>query len=281
VADPSTLKTKDVLQVVLSDLHSGSNYALFVDRIWEGRQGNTHAPNSMQIKIRRQFNTFAKLVKDKRRGKRVRLIHNGDALDGDHHASNDVCTRDSLQQSEIHIEIMSQFQKAIGWQRGDELYYTKGTQTHVNEFEDHIAKEMNAVTNGDRYVHDILRLETNGVMSWFVHHGPKAGKGANEGNGLYNWLKHAHYDEMKDGNRSPDIIYTGHVHQPTYTAFGYRDEGFTFRLMHGVILPSWQAKTTYAWQKAPMERNRIGGVVHEIKADGTICVPEFCVMVSE
>lgn len=51
-----------------------------------------------------------------------------------------------------------------------------------------------------------------------------------------------------------------------------------FKIIHGVILPSWQQKTRYAWQAAPVARNKIGGVYQEIKADGTICNPVFSVM---
>ena len=262
-----------MIQVVVSDFHSGSNHALFPDRIWGGNNGNTHAPNSKQMKIRKHFEAFCADVKSRRKDKKIKLIHNGDAIDGDHHNSNDVCTRDILQQADIHIELMNELQKRIGWQRGDEIFYTKGTQTHVNEREQYIADQMNA---GE--VHNFLKLETNGVLSWFAHHGPRAGKGPNEGNAVYNWLKAVYYDELKEGTRVPDIIYTGHVHKPTYAPFGYRLEGFKFRVLHGVIVPSWQSKTVYAWEKAAIERNRIGGVIHEIKEDGTITVPVFSVI---
>jgi hypothetical protein len=111
-----------------------------------------------------------------------------------------------------------------------------------------------------------------------VHHGPSRGKGANEGNPVINWLKNIYYDALKDGSQTPDIIYTGHVHDPTYASWAWRGQNFTWHQMHGVILPSWQMKTTYAWMKAPVSKNRIGGVYQEIKADGTIAIPKFCVM---
>lgn len=271
---------KDVLQVVLSDTHSGSNYALFLKREWKGTKANNHNATSDQIKIRAQFEKYADEVRRVRQGKKVKVIHNGDAIDGDHHNSNDVCTRNSLEQADIHIELMQEFQKLIDWQQGDELYYTRGTQSHVNEFENYIGEQMNAVQDGDFYVHDLLHLEANGVLSWFVHHGPGAGSGANEGNAMRNWLKNIYYEALKDRVRIPDILYTGHVHQPTYQPFGYRNE-MLFKNMHGIILPSWQMKTAYAHQAAPVARNKIGGVYQEIKADGTIGIPVFSVMVTQ
>lgn len=266
----------DTIHIVISDTHSGSNHALFIGRNWQGIQ-NTHYPTSAQIEIRKHLLRYAAEVAHARKGKRIRLVVNGDAIDGDHHNSGDVCTINEKEQSDIHIEIMIEFQKLIKWQRGDELYYTKGTQSHVHHQEDYIGEQMGAVANGDYYSWDFLKLETNGVLSWFVHHGAGAGHGANEGNNVRNWLKNICYDALKDGERQPDIVYTGHTHDPTYSTFISRN-GMKFYTMHGIGLPSWQAKTTYAWMKAPVQRNKIGGVIHEIKADGVICIPRFCIM---
>jgi hypothetical protein len=270
---------KDVLHVTLSDFHSGSNFALFLPRKWQGLKNN-HFPTSLQIKIRKRFEKLAAEVKAARGGKRVRLVHDGDAIDGDHHHSGDVCTLNQMEQADIHIQLMAEFQKRIGWQAGDELYYTRGTQTHVEEYENYIGREMNAVANGDSFMWDLLRLKTNGVTAWFVHHGPGRGEGANEGNTMRNWLRNIYMEAVKDGRPVPDILYTGHVHNPTYSTYIWRRE-MEFRTMHGVILPSWQAKTVYAHMRAPVQVNKIGGVYQEIKADGTICIPRFCVMTTD
>lgn len=270
----------DVLLVTLSDMHSGSNYALFLNRQWEGAKGNTHYATSTQVIIRKQWEEFATLVASARNGRKVILVHNGDSLDGDHHHSGDVCTTNVMDQADIHVELIAEFQKLIKWQAGDELYYTRGTQTHVNEMENYIGRETNAVMCGDFYVHNLLKLPVNGVSVWYVHHGPGAGAGANEGNQVRSWLRNIHIDADKDGSPTPDIIYTGHVHNPTYSTYTYRKDGMNFRNMHGIICPSWQAKTRYALMRAPVSVNKIGGVMQEIKADGLIGVPQFSVSVT-
>lgn len=268
--------THDVLRVVVSDFHSGSNYALFPNRQWQGKH-TTHIPRSIQIAIRGEFERFADKVLAEREGKSIELIHDGDAIDGDHHHSGDVCTLDPVEQADLHIELMVEFQKRIDWRKGDKLYYTRGTQVHVNEFESYIGREMNAVPDGDFFCWDFLELKTNGVTSWFVHHGPGRGNGANEGNPVKSWLKNIYFDSVNDKSAAPDIVYTGHVHNPTYNVHVYREK-MDFRMMHGIILPSWQAKTTYTWMKAPVSKNKIGGVRHEIKADGSITLPRFSVL---
>lgn len=270
--------SKDVLRVVVSDFHSGSNFALFLKRPWQGKQTAVIHPRSVQVAIRQRFELFASEVKTARKNKRVELIHNGDAIDGDHHHSGDVCTLNTKEQAGIHIELMSELQRRIGWQAGDKLYYTKGTPVHVNDDEEYIAEQLNAVQDAEGYhCHNFLELNTNGVRSWFVHHGKGRGEGANEGNALRNWLKSIYLDAEKDQRAFPDIIYTGHVHDPTYNTYVYRRK-MNFSTMHGVILPSWQAKTAFAHMKAPVSRNKIGGVMQTIYGDGGIGMPYYSIM---
>lgn len=267
---------KDTIHVTLSDMHSGSNHALFLGRQWNGLN-TSHYPRSEQIRIRNHWLSFAGKVAAVRKNKAVRLVVNGDCIDGDHHNSGDVCTVNPLEQADINIELLTEFQKLIKWQRGDELYITKGTQVHTGDWEDYIGREMGAQMDGDLHAFDALTLQTNGVIFWFVHHGAVAGGGANEGNTLRNWLKNIYYDALKDQSQIPDVVYSGHVHNPTYSTFTYR-QGMQFKNMHGVILPSWQGKTRYAFMRAPVSRSKIGGIWQEVKADGTISVPTFCIM---
>lgn len=268
---------RDTLLVSVSDFHSGSNFALFLNRQWYGRRNMTHLATGGQVQIRRQFETFAAEVKAARKNKRVILVHNGDAIDGDHHHSGDVCTTNELEQANIHVELMRELKRSIDWQSGDKLYYTRGTETHVHEKENYIGEKLRSVKCGDWWVHDLLELDINGVRVNWVHHGPRRGEGANEGNSVRNWLRNIYYDATKDGALPPHIVYTGHVHDPTYSTYVYRIK-MIFETMHGIVLPSWQGKTAHAWKAASMSRNKVGGVYQEVKADGTICVPRFSVM---
>ena len=271
------MKNADTLLVTMSDLHIGSVYALTVGRIWQGQKTAEIHPTSAQVKIRTRFLKFAEEVKEARKNKKVVFVANGDLIDGDHHNSGDVFTTDMLEMSDLAIEILTEFKKLIGWARGDELYITRGTDVHTKNLENYIGRELGAVMDGDFHVHDLLKLSINGVSVWFVHHGPRLGMGANEGNGLRNWLRTIYIDSIKDGARQPDILYSGHVHQPGYAVFETRDK-MQYKLMHAIITPSWQMKTRYAHMAAPVAKNKIGGVYQLITADGLIGTPQFSVM---
>lgn len=266
---------KDTLHVVMSDMHSGSIHALTLKGGWQGQKTARQFPTSEQEKIRGVYETYISRVREARKGMRVRLVLDGDLIDGDHHASGDVFTRNPLEMSDVCVSLVNEFMKGINWTRGDELYLTKGTEVHTGDFENYIGKELNAIQNGDLYVYDLLQLETNGVRAWFVHHGPGAGEGANEGNALRNWMKNLYINCLKDGDKPPHIIHTGHVHKPAYEVLTMRNN-MDFDEMRGIILPSWQQKTRYAWMKAPVSKNRIGGIYQVITADGMVGKPVFC-----
>jgi hypothetical protein len=169
-------KDDDTIIVPVSDYHSGSNYALFVDRFWTGKSEMNRRPSAKQEKIRCQFELACEQVKQARKNKRLIMVHNGDAIDGDHHNSSDVCTTQIDDQAKIHIELMEETKKRMNWQRGDKLYYTLGTEIHTGNSEYNIADAVNAEILPE------LRLTVNKRVLHFVHHGPGAGEGANEGN---------------------------------------------------------------------------------------------------
>lgn len=269
---------KDTLHTVISDLHTGSIHALTVDRVWKGQKTSDIYPNSGQIAIRKQFVKYTADVKERRKNCRVRLIINGDCLEGIHHSSNDTFTMDELEMAEVAVELIEEFKRGIAWQRGDEVYVMRGTTVHVKSLENYIGREVNAVACGGFYVHNRLLLDTNNVKSVTVHTGPNVGKGQNEGNSLRNFMNNYYVSGLKDGERTPDIFYFAHTHNPYYAVIEQREKDMIFRTLHGIITPSWQMKTTYALDKMPHAKNRIGGVMQLITADGLIGTPQFSVM---
>jgi hypothetical protein len=271
----------DALIVPLSDFQTGSNYALFPDRYWEGKNGNTHSPTSRQKAIYQQFIKFTDEVRAERVGKRLVVVVNGDSIEGVHHNNMDVCTRDLNDQADLHIELINKFAELVDWQAGDLLYYVIGTETHTNNLEYDIAKEAGAQQFFDgSYATDHLCLTVNGRELWFVHQGKNAGAGANEGNALRNWLRDIYFDALKAETRPPDVIYSGHFHQPTYQTY-VANSNMTFKMVHGIVAPSWQLKTRFAYKVAAVARNRIGGVTQVVTTDGDIRIPKFCVCETE
>jgi hypothetical protein len=268
------LNVKDTLIAIHSDFHSGSNMALFPNRFIQFQHQN-HTPTRKQKEIWRHFEKCTEYAKLNRKNRRLLVVHDGDAIDGTKFGIQTVTVKTD-EQADIHIELMDYFLRKTGFsqKRDDKLFYVTGTESHVGDDENKIAKDLSAEKNGREYVFDHLELEVNGRLLWFLHHGKKRGTGANEGNALRNWLRDVHIDCEKVGKRTPDLIISGHVHTPTYANYVYR-KGSSFRLIHGVICPSWQAKTRFAYKVAPVDVNEVGATFIEIKADGEIRMPHF------
>lgn len=220
----------------------------------------------------RHFTKCAEYARDRRKGNRLIVVHDGDAIDGNHHGSLQAVTFDPAEQAEVHIELMDTFLRTANFtSKTDRLFYVSGTETHVGDGENGIAADLEA--EGGK-VFDHLELEINGRLIWFVHHGPKRGKGALEGNALRNYLRDTYWDAKKINVQPPDMIVTGHVHTATYNNYVIREKD-SYRIIHGVICPSFQAKTRFTYKVAPIERNEIGCVFIEIGASGAISVPAF------
>lgn len=263
----------DTLVAILSDMHSGGSTALFPNRFWQFRHKN-HTPTKKQKELFAHFKKCADYAARERKGRRLIVVHDGDAIDGYHHTTEQVVTQNKAEQSEVHIELMDYFLQTARFGKSDELYYVSGTEVHTGDVEHGIAKDLGA--KGGQ-VYDHLELNINKKRLWFAHHGKKRGDGANEGNALRNFLRNVYWDHKKRDASPPDYIITGHTHTPTWNTYIVRERD-GFREMHGIICPSWQAKTRFGYMVAPVDVNEVGAVFLKIDADGTAHQPKFLLM---
>lgn len=269
---------RDVIQAVIGDPHIGSNHALFVDRFWEGLNKNNHTPTSQQLRIMRHFYTYADELANARVGKRLVLVLMGDLLEGVIHGTNETWTNNMSEMADVAIEIIADFQRRVNWSRGDKLYCLRGTYSHSEDWEEKIGEQLNAIPDkAGNYSRDILEFEENGVNTICVHHGATAGTGANEGNSEVNWLRANVYNYQRELLTPPDIIYSAHVHKPTYAVHAWRKK-WVSKVMHGVIVPSWKMKDRYTAKVSRIEFNHIGGMYQLITGDGIIAPPTWCIM---
>lgn len=276
------MKVADTILAILSDMQTGSSTALFPRHGYkgEGTEDNHVSPNERQIDIHHVFVRFAAEVAVARKNRRLILVNLGDSIDGFHHGSLQESLFKEKDQCAAHAMLMQDFMKRVGFskKKGDELHYVRGTESHVKDTENETAKELGAVRAWTGlYVNEILELNINGLQHLFLHHGKARGAGQNEGNGLRNYLRDTRDDREKDGLSRVDVMWSGHTHGHTYNTHIRRLKDGEFHEMHGVICPSWQAKTRYAYGKVPAAVNSVGGVFARITVDGDMQRPRFVV----
>lgn len=274
---------KDTFVTVLSDMHSGGSTALFPNKQWWFDTERNHTPNAKQVSIFQHFDKCTQYARVNSRNKRHIIIHNGDAIEGAHHNTIQIVTPVLDEQVRIHMDLMHGFMKKSKFdgRKGDKLYYVKGTETHTLDKEKEIAEKLKAQKNDNgEHIFDFLELEINGRLLWLLHHGKGRGRGAAEGNSLRNWLRDVYFDCVKTNRRPPDMVISGHTHTPTWNVYVVSN-GNGFHMMHGIVCPSFQSKTRFAYKVAPVEKNEVGAVFLEIKADGEIKTPVILRMETE
>lgn len=266
----------DTLVVCLSDMHSGSSVALFPDKLYKFNLERNHTPTEKQKRMYKHFVRCATEAKLLRKNKRMLIVHNGDSVEGYHHRTTQVLTTVPEEQRDLHIYLMRKFLKYSGFDHslGDKLIYIKGTEVHTLESEEKIAETLNAEL---LIAHDFMDLDINGRRFWFTHQGANSQDGANEGDSLRNWLKRIYWTQVNRRRYVPDMVVMGHFHKPSYNVYVQRrDSGF--HILHGMILPSWQMKTRYAFSSVPTTINEIGAAFVEVSAAGDLRAPSFALL---
>lgn len=274
---------KPVTLIPLADFHTGGTTALHpkykqVNGKWiEQKKGwhYIHNPhyvlNDRQIKIYNHFEKCLAYAAEKRAGNKLAVLVVGDALDGDHHQTHELATRNVAEQKKTHIQLMNFILQKIAFnKRSDLLAYISGTSVHVGDSEDGIAEELGGYHYGGGYYSDaFVELEINGALIWTFHKGVSAGHYPNRGNSAINFMRRVYYQCRSNNVRPPNLIISAHTHDPLHMP--WKMDGHE---MHYVILPSWQEKTRYVRDNMPTSINRIGMQLITITGAGQIVVDE-------
>lgn len=281
IALPWKGKDKDTLVVPISDLHSGGATALFPhynqleNGFWQFKH-TRYIPSGRQCEMAEHFDYCADRIAEMRDGKRLIIVENGDAIDGVHHHSLQLATHNPDEQMDVHVWLMQRFMKRAGFEKnkGDLLYVIAGTETHTKEKEDYIARELGAENHPDGAdLFDFLELRINGRLVWFMHEGAGPGRGVNQGNALRNWMRDKYWERLEEGLNIPDVVISGHYHVPVYDVYVRRH-----RVMHGLILPSFQLPTRFTRKVAAAALAKVGIYTLEISRDGNVQINEPILM---
>lgn len=257
----------------IADPHTGSIYGLHPNYIKKGDTWKTvdeaggwyyvnnpfYYLSSMQLKIWRHYeagiNTIARMKE--KQDFDIKIIVMGDAIDGDHHATPTLTTRNEPEQMMAHVAIMEWTKERLGFASGrDELIYIEGTESHTRDNEEILAQLAGvAKFPGGHSCSPFLEAEIQGRLFWFYHHGVAAGYSYSEGKGLYNYISQIYIDRKMKDKRPPEFVMTAHTHKREHQT--YRNNG---NEVHGLILPPLQAQTRFTRKmpRAVVQGARVG-----------------------
>ena len=256
----------------LSDLHCASPVGILPPGQWQLRSANIKQ-NAGQRLTWRMLCDHAHIIGEMRTNAKLIMVLNGDMIEGVHHGNLQVMTSYMREQEAIAQAAIDHVLKLMKFCDGDSLYFVAGTNSHVAESEERLARDFGAIPyrkdssvdrQDGRYCHPSLRLNINGKRVWWAHKLAGVGKGANRENSMRNYLRRLRLDCYAEKTIPPDYLIGSHYHQRLYTPDAYRDHE-----MRGYVLPSYKLKDDYTFEGfAPFGLSEIGTHWLEIDENG-------------
>ena len=278
------------LLCVLGDTHCGSTVGLMRPRKqYEVSEGVNISANSDQRALWKRFEQFAAIIKKNRAGLRLMVVWNGDQIDGDHHNSHQLVTRNQGTQRLLFADCCEWFMDAVGWDydAGDRVFFITGTEpTHGTATEEIARDFVNATpfrkgkargalgaTVDGQYAWQKLNLNIHGRLFNIAHH-PSANVGRRlwtEDNAPRSAFKSFILKRQQRGVRVPDFYIRSHKHSAARAFVEFRGKGggpgysgWTY------LLPAWQMRSLYVHKIGIDDPTDIGGFWCEVRADGAI-----------
>lgn len=250
---------KSVLAVV-SDIHAGSAVALCCPEPVELDDGGTFTPSAPQRWLHANWLDFwQKVGTAKKDADYFGVMVTGDAVEGDHHGSLQVVSRDPA----VQMWILKKCFEPVLALAPDQAVVIRGTETHVGKSgsaEEHFARWLAKEGVG------VPRDPSNKMYSWWNYDGMLAGhhiSAAHHGRvGQRPWTRSgvvgnlAAQIVMERANRGdpiPDLAFRGHLHT-------YHDTHDAFRTRL-IQMPAWQLHTAFAHKVVPECLADIGGII--------------------
>lgn len=260
-------QSKKKINCILSDMHCGSDRAIFppvitLPKLMADDNERTLRYSNNQKRIYDHLMSCAKHIKTKFKDHQKIIIHNGDAIEGNHHRTIQLSAPMVDDHVLIHQQVMEEFLYEVGFsvKNGDELHYSSGTEVHTGYTESSIVDYFESY--GAKF-HDELKLNQYGRNIWFVHEWSRTGDGQNEGSPITNKLKSMYFNSIKEGWKMPDYTVGSHYHKAVMASFT-----IDWQTFYGMITPSFQMKTRFGQKVSAFQRNDIGMGLIEVAPEG-------------
>jgi len=257
------LAARPVVLAITSDQHVNSTVGLCPGEGVRLDDGGRYEPHKAQIWLWERWLSFWHDVDQLRRRHKAKLVtvYNGDAVDGDHHQTSQIVSRNM----EVQGYMVSRVFSIPRDLKPDTAYMVRGTETHVGpsgaseeSLARHLQCERDPVTETWSTWH--LRLHVHGRLIDCQHHGRTGTRPWTKQNALSAlacqiWMEHRLADE-----RHPDLAIRSHRH-----VHGDSFDAFPTRLIQ---TPAWQLKTAFAHKVAAESIADVGGVIVVVYPDG-------------
>jgi hypothetical protein len=241
---------------LVSDLHTNSTIALCPPYV-ELDDGGGYRYSAAQRWLWANWKDYWERVKTARAGKRLYIIVNGDAADGDHHDTPQIITRNPATQRKIAETVLKVGTDLM--QEGDRLFFVRGTESHVGKsgwLEEELGEDLKAERDTDTGAASSwhLLMEVEGVAVDIAHHGKLGGRSWTRPNAVNALAAETIMQYAERGERPPQLVIRSHRHK---TADSYDN----YPITRAIQTPAWQLMTAFSHKVATGSLADIGGII--------------------
>ena len=256
-----------IVMAVVNDLHCGSTVALCPPRI-ELDDGGAYEASKAQRWLWQCWGDYWREVeKATQNADQFIQVYNGDMVDGDHHGTPQILSRNPEAQAAVLREALA-VPIALGPSR---IFVVRGTEAHNgkgNAAEEGVARrwrndglpvEGDPETGTASWWH--LRMDVQGLLIDVAHHGRTGQREHTRGNAINLYAHDILLSHVKSGDPPPDLCLRAHHHR-------FNDSG---RLCRTPLTKSgavrvftngaWQIKTGWVHSKFADTMADIGGAI--------------------
>lgn len=236
--------------VCISDPHCASTLGLCLPEGHRLDDGGWYKPSRLQKKVwsiweDEFWGGWAKRVT---KGEPWDLIINGDAIDGDHHATPTIISSNLHDQFRSAMDCLAPVVKACR-ESGGRYYHVRGTEAHVGQSaqeEERLAEALGAEPDEEgNFSRWELWKRVGGALCHFTHHIGTTGSQAYESTALMKEMVEAFVEAGRWGDEPPQVVVRAHRH---------RCMGITIPTKDGygivAVTPGWQLKTPFTFKVA-------------------------------
>ena len=249
-----TLRT---IIAIPADTHCGSSVGLMPER-WQTKEDYyIHASDMQREVLLYQWRMAWDAIRQERKRSRLIVVVNGDPVDGNHHATEQLVTQNIGEQQRIFVNVMQEALDTAKFstKKGDRLYCTTGTSAHGGyTSEEATARLLNSTPhtppkngNDGRFAWPRLRLSVNGQIIDIAHQGAGVGSRAwTKTNTMMYTIKSIYYESLEASKKPPRFYVRSHRHK------WITPQDFTGNhgKITGFITPAMQLKTDFAHKVA-------------------------------
>lgn len=164
------------------------------------------------------------------------VVVNGDAVEGDHHNTFQLHTRNPSLMVSMAVQSLS-----IARDIADEMFIVRGSCVHAGQsgyLEELVGRELDVNTNENRYTWGTLDIDVDGKLFNFAHNARMGRLPHTFPNALNTLVVTTMYRALRNGTKMPHVMVRSHVHR-------YSSSGDNYHPYQAYTTPGWKMVDEY------------------------------------